>query len=153
MLTFPLKRLTTPFLFVIFALLGGCGESSSGSVSAESGSPEHAATMFFYAIYDKDKNLDKVAKYATPKQARIIKSFGTTRAVARNLLNMQFDTVEIEVDKGRNLRESYGKTATITLIFTGMLHGNKKTDLRTVKMVKRNGNWLVEKIKDDPYAR
>jgi hypothetical protein len=139
-------------MLILFLALAGCSEEASTKVSEESGSPEYAASKFFYSIYES-KNVADTAQYTTPKLQRIIKSYGSTTAVARHLLNMQFDKVEIEIDRGRNLRESYGKKATISLIFRGMLRGNRVTDTRSVKMVKRKGKWLVKKIMYDPYAR
>ena len=146
-----IKRLIAP-AFIFLFLLAGCSKETVTEVSEEGGSPEYAATKFFYSIYES-KDVAATAKYTTPKLQRIIKSYGTNTAVARHLLNMQFDEVIIEIDRGRNLRESYGDKASISLIFRGMLHGNKVTDTRTVNLVKRKGSWLVSKIKDDPYAR
>ncbi len=143
------KRIAITISALLVLLIQGCG---GGSVSGESGSPEQAATEFFYAIY-RDQDLDKVASYATPKLARIVKGYGSIQGVTRNMLNMYFDKVEIEVDKGRNLRENYGDKATITLIFTGSHKGGKVADMRTVKMVRIKGEWLVETVKADPFAR
>lgn len=145
---------STPFiaLAVLALLLSACGKQTETEVKEENGSPEYTATKFFYTLYE-NKDLNAMASYTTPKLQRIIKSYGSTNAVARHLLNMQFDEVVIEIDRGRNLRESYGEKASIALIFTGKLHGNNKADTRTVNLVKRDGRWLVEKIKDDPYAR
>lgn len=143
-----LKQIAVPLFVVVAIFLQGCG----GGVSSEGGSPETAATEFFYAIY-QDKDMDKVVGYATPKMARLLKGYGSIQGITRNMLHMYFDKVEIEVDKGRNLRENYGDKATITLIFSGTYQGGKVSDMRTVKMVKVKGNWLVEKVKDDPFAR
>lgn len=142
----------TPALIAIMLLLGGCGEEGETTVNEELGSPGYTATKFFYSVYET-KDVKTTAKYVTPKLQRIIKSYGTNTGVARHLLNMQFDEVVIEIDRGRNLRETYGDKATIALIFHGKLHGNRKSDTRTVNLVKRKGRWLVSKIKDDPYAR
>jgi hypothetical protein len=140
-------------LVVLFAVafLAACGQSSK-EVKAEGSSPEYTATKFFYAIYD-EKSMEKAQEYATPKLKRLLKGYGNISGVTRNMLNMYFDEVEIEIEKGGNLRESYGDKATLTLIFNGKHHGNKITDVRVVKLVKRKGTWLVEKVKDDPYAR
>lgn len=91
---------------------------------------------------------------ATPRMARIMKSYGTSKQFARNLVNMQYDNVVIEVDMtNMNLREQYGDTANINLIFTGQFNGNKVDDMRSVKMVRKKGNWYVDKINADPFAR
>lgn len=145
------KRITVPLFVLLVALLQGCGNGEK-DVDAEGGTPEHAATKFFYAIYDT-KNMDDVVKYTTPKMTRIVKGYGSIQGIARNMLNMRFDDVVIEIDRGRNLRENYGDKATITLIFNGTYQGGKVSDMRTVKMVKEKGRWLIEKVKDDPFAR
>jgi len=122
-------------------------------VSGDNDSPEYAATVFFYAIYE-EKDLKKTMSLATPKMARIIKSYGSTRQFARNLINMQFDTVNIEIDRtSKSIRKRYGDKATITLIFSGTLNGNNVDDMRSVKLIQKKGKWFIEKIVDDPYAR
>jgi hypothetical protein len=148
-----LKRILTPFIVLLMSVLSACGGSDGEKeVSVESSSPEYTATKFFYAVYGT-KGVEETQKYVVPKLQRIIKSYGSNKAVARNLLNMQFDNVEVKVDKGRNLRESYGDKATIALVLTGTFQGDKKIDTRTVKLIKRNGNWFISKIMDDPWAR
>ncbi|NQZ10055.1 MAG: hypothetical protein HRT35_23130 [Algicola sp.] len=146
-----IKRILTPFLIVLISLLSACGGGEK-EVKEEGSSPEYAATKFFYSVYDT-KDLKEMQKYATPKMKRIIQGHGSINAVTRHMFNMQFDSVEIEVDKGRNLRQTYGETATIVLIFTGTFQGGKVSDMRTVKLVKLKGDWLVAKLMADPWAR
>jgi hypothetical protein len=146
-----IKRILTPFLIVLISLLSACG-GGEAEVKEEGSSPEYAAKKFFYSVYDT-KDLKEMQKYASPKMKRIIQGHGSINAVTRNMFNMQFDSVEIEVDKGRNLRETYGEKATIVLIFTGTFQGGKVSDMRTVKLEKRKGNWLVTKLMADPWAR
>jgi hypothetical protein len=147
-----LKRIVTPTLMFMLLLLTACGEKGETAVKEDLSTPEYTATKFFYTLYE-NKDIKATAKYVTPKLARIIKSYGSTKAVTRHLLNMQFDEVIIEIDRGRNLRETYGEKASISLIFRGQFQGNKIADTRTINLVKREGQWLISKIKDDPYAR
>lgn len=146
---YPLRIFITAFIMI---LLTACSDDGP-EVSGDNDSPEYAATVFFYAIYE-EKDLKKTMSLATPKLARIIKSYGSTRQFARNLINMQFDTVTIEIDRtSKSIRKRYGDKATITLIFSGTLNGNKVDDMRSVKLISKKGKWFVEKIVDDPYAR
>jgi hypothetical protein len=133
-------RISVGIACILF-LLSACNDQAK-TMDTKSGSPEYAANQFFYSIYNR-KNIDEMSKYATPKLQRIIKSYGSTNAVARHLLNMQFDEVIIEIDRGSNLRESYGDKATISLIFNGRLHGNKKADTAPSKWLNaRVTGWL-----------
>ncbi|WP_042145020.1 MULTISPECIES: hypothetical protein [unclassified Pseudoalteromonas] len=140
------------FTFFILTFLTACSDDGP-EVSGDNDSPEYAATVFFYAIYE-EKDLKKTMSMATPKLARIIKSYGSTRQFARNLINMQFDTVNIEIDRtSKSIRKRYGDKATITLIFSGTHLGKKVDDMRSVKLINKKGKWFIEKIVDDPYAR
>jgi len=146
---YPIRIIFTAFLMVF---LTACSDDGP-EVSGDNDSPEYAATVFFYAIYE-EKDLKKTMSLATPKMARIIKSYGSTRQFARNLINMQFDTVNIEIDRtSKSIRKRYGDKATITLIFSGTLNGNNVDDMRSVKLIQKKGKWFIEKIVDDPYAR
>ncbi|PAJ75623.1 hypothetical protein CJF42_03770 [Pseudoalteromonas sp. NBT06-2] len=145
----PVRIFFTIFLMVI---LTACSDDGP-EVSGDNASPEYAATVFFYAIYE-EKDLKKTMSLATPKLARIIKSYGSTRQFARNLINMQFDTVNIEIDRtSKSIRKRYGDKATITLIFSGTLNGRNVDDMRSVKLINKKGKWFIKKIIDDPYAR
>ena len=75
-----------------------------------------------------------------------MRSYGTASQFARNLVNMQYDEVTIEVDMtNQSLREQYGKEAKINLIFTGQLHGEQVDDMRSVQMIKKKGKWYAIK--------
>lgn len=133
-------------------VLSACLEKEN-KVKADRSSPEYSATMFFYAVLaDKDKNEAK--KFAADKIDRLLDSYGSTSSFSRHLLNMRYDTVTVEVERSANLREVYsGDSATITMLFTGLVNGNKVDDFRRVKLIKEGGTWLVYEIKADPFAR
>lgn len=139
-------------LFISMTALTGCLEKDK-KVKADRSSPEYSATMFFYAVLaDKDK--EKAKKYASDKIDRLLDSYGGTSSFSRHLLNMRYDTVTVEVERTSNLREVYsGDSATITMLFTGLVNGNKVDDFRKVKLTKERGAWLVAEIKADPFAR
>lgn len=139
------------FLLVFVFFLSACG--SDEPHRGDKNSPSYAATMFFDAIYNK-KDLELAAKRATPRMARVMRSYGTAKQFARNLINMQYDKVTIEVDMtNQSLREQYGDNAKVNLVFTGQLHGEQVDDMRSVQMLLKKGNWYVDKINPDPYAR
>lgn len=132
-------------------MLQGCGGDSIPS--GENNTPGESATIYFDTLYNQ-QDLNKAMTMATPKLARIMKSYGTSKQFARNLVNMQYDEVVIEVDMtNMSVREQYGDKANINLIFTGYHNGNKIDDMRSVKMVRKKGKWYVEKINPDPFAR
>ncbi|PCK29933.1 hypothetical protein [Pseudoalteromonas piscicida] len=141
--------------FVIIAamlLLSACG-SDEDAARGDKDTPGFAATMYFDALYNQ-KNFDAAIAIATPRHARIMRSYGTASQFARNLVNMQYDEVTIEVDMtNQSLREQYGNTAKINLIFTGQLRGEQVDDMRSVSMVRKKGKWYVDKILADPFAR
>ena len=119
-------------------LLFGCG--SEDSPKGEKNTPGNTATLYFDALYNQ-KDFDLAMQYATPK-------------MARNLINMQYDEVVIEVDMtNMSLREQYGDKANINLIFTGYFNGKKIDDMRSVQMIRKKSNWYIEKINPDPFAR
>lgn len=145
------STLTQLIMLFTFSLLTACG-GGGGEIKDPGNTPEYAAQRFFYAIFI-DKDMGAVQQYSTPKLKRLIKGYGSINGIKRNMLNMQFDTVEISIERTGNLRENYGETATLTLIFDGRYNGNKVSDFRDVKLEKKEGKWLVAKVKADPYAR
>jgi len=146
-----MKYLLTLFMLFSMLSLQGCG--SEDSASGDTNTPGQSATMYFDTLYN-GKDLKKAMTMATPKLGRIMKSYGTSKQFARNLVNMQYDEVVIEVDMtNMSLREQYGDNANINLIFTGYFNGNKVDDMRSVKMVRKKGKWYVDKINADPFAR
>ncbi|RJF34286.1 hypothetical protein [Pseudoalteromonas gelatinilytica] len=143
-------------ILLIFVLLSSCflfGCGSEDAPKGEKNTPGNVATLYFDALYNQN-DLNLAMEYATPKMARIMKSYGTAGQFARNLVNMQYDEVVIEVDMtNMSLREQYGDKANINLIFTGYFNGKKVDDMRSVKMIRKKGNWYIEKINADPFAR
>ena len=141
----------TTVLFLALVILFGCG--SDESTRGDKSNPGFVATMYFDAIYNK-KDFDAAIQLATPKMGRIMRSYGTAKQFARNLINLQYDSVKIEVDMtNQSLREQYGDDAKVNLVFTGMLRGEQVDDMRSVQMIRKKGKWYVDKINPDPFAR
>ena len=138
-------------LVFAFTMLTACGSDENAAGAKDS--PGYTATLYFDALYNKN-SLELATQHSTPRLARIMRSYGTASQFARNLVNMQYDEVTIEVDMtNQSLREQYGKEAKINLIFTGQLHGEQVDDMRSVQMIKKKGKWYVDKILADPFAR
>jgi hypothetical protein len=141
-------------IFVLISLLlsltlAGCGDGPNPS----NNTPGDTATAYFDALYNQ-KDLKKASSLATPNLARIMKSYGTAKQFSRNLVNLQYDDVVIEVDMtNMSLREQFGDSAKINLIFTGYLNGDKIDDMRSVKLLLKKNKWYVDKILADPFAR
>ena len=143
-------------------MLFGCGSESNsdsakastkGSAATATDSPELIAVKFFEAIY-VDNDIKKAQKFVSPSLQRVMSSYHSGKAMGRTLLNMSFDEVTITVeDTNKSVREFYTDKADVMLIFTGSYDGNKQVNMRMVKMVKQNGKWFVNEIKDDPFAR
>lgn len=141
------------FLVLLFSLLLFACTEDAPKVNADIGSPEFAAGEFFHALYTS-KDLERAKALSTESYARILDAYGNTKGVVRTLYNMSFDEVNISIDRtGKNLREQYGKTAEITMLFEGKSNGNKKIETRVVKMVKEDDRWVVEGVKPNPYSR
>ncbi|GAA61990.1 hypothetical protein P20652_3881 [Pseudoalteromonas sp. BSi20652] len=144
-----MKKITSLLSLVICLFLSACGDDSK----TLGDTPGDTATAYFDALYNQ-QNLQKASTMATPNLTRIMKSYGTAKQFSRNLVNMQYDEVTIEVDMtNMSVREQYGDNAKINLIFTGYLNGDKIDDFRSVKMLRKKGKWYIDKIIADPYAR
>ncbi|BBN81359.1 hypothetical protein PA25_13440 [Pseudoalteromonas sp. A25] len=144
-------KLIKTILVAVSVFLVACG--GDDTPRGDEGNPSYAATVYFDALYNKD-NINIALEHATPRLARIMRSYGTASQFTRNLVNMQFDEVTIEVDMtNASLREQYGDKAKVNLVFTGYLNGDKVDDMRSVQMLRKKGKWYVDKINPDPFAR
>ncbi|WP_306521483.1 hypothetical protein [Rheinheimera sp.] len=145
-------------LLLTSALLFGCGEESDTKEATSSAAtiaevPESNAVKFFNAILIEN-DLKKAKKLAVPSMARVLDSYSTGKAAGRTLFNMRFDKLEITVeDTNKNVREFYTDKADVMLIFTGEYDGDRRVDMRMVKLVNQKGKWLISEVKTDPFAR
>lgn len=139
------------WFIIVMLLISGCERASQ--LNAQRGTPEYVAAEFFNALYN-EKDLEQAKRVSTPEFAELLGSYGSTRQVARIMLNMTFDSVEISVNRsGQNLRQQYDTEANITLILTGSYDGAKQTDMRTIVLVKQKGRWVVSHVKNDPFSK
>lgn len=141
-----------PLVLVLF--LSACDERKNVPAFANPDAPEYRALRFFDAIYN-EKNLGNAQKYATPKLSRIIRSYGTVRGYARYVLNLQIDQgVDLNIDRSLN-QVSTGKSdrTFVNILFDGTHNDEPVKEVRKVKFIKVDDEWLIEDIEDDPYMK
>jgi len=144
-----MKKISSLLSLFVCLFISACGDDAK----TLGDTPGDTATAYFDALYNQ-QDLQKASTMATPNLTRIMKSYGTAKQFSRNLVNMQYDEVVIEVDMtNMSVREQYGDNAKINLIFTGYFNGDKIDDFRSVKMLRKKGKWYIDKIVADPYAR
>lgn len=115
--------------------------------------PESVAVDFFNYVYNQN-DLEKAMALATPKYARILKHYGSSKRVQSVLFNRRYDTVDIQLSK--ELRFQEGDSAsrsqtTVTLLLNGTFAGDRYKDIKYVVLNRHQGQWRVEKLKADPY--
>lgn len=151
-----------PYLGCLLAVLcfSGCGGDSApssaqteASAHVNSESPQDVAVHFFVSLLQRN-DAKEAQKYATGSVGRIMGGYGSAKAYARNVLNMNFDEVEVSIDKSnQSVREFYKDRTTVILNFIGTKDGNKVHQFREIIMLEEKGEWRVGEIKPDPFAR
>lgn len=131
-------------------LIFGCGESSKDTITNVD-NPEVVAIEFFNALYN-EQNIKKSASVCSPKLARIILHYKSTKAVARHMFNMSFDNVEITPDdSGVKVREQFKNSAVITVYFDGYYQNNHLKDVKRLSLIQVEDKWIIDKILKDPF--
>ncbi|MBO1254862.1 hypothetical protein J3L16_04055 [Alteromonas sp. 5E99-2] len=145
-------------LVIICICLSGCKKDKDEEEEGvgrygmlDDGTPQFTAVKFMQSLYN-DPNTNKVLELSTERLARVLKRYRSNRNIQRNVVNLMFDTVEIN-PKGAGTagRSEFSQKATIHLFFTGYKDGDKMDDIRTIEMVKVNGEWRVDKIHPDRF--
>ena len=84
--------------------------------------------------------------------ARMLKRYRTNRNVQRYIVNLRYDTVTITPQGGNGVgRSEFSESAKVTLFFSGMYGDDKVEDLRTVNMIREDGQWKVDRIAPDHF--
>lgn len=136
--------------FGLILLLLGCGESNKDTIKNVD-NPEVVAIAFFDALYN-EKNIKKAASVCSPKLARIILHYKSTKAVARHMFNMSYDKVEITPDdSGIKVREQFKDSAVITIYFNGYYQDNNLKDVKRLSLIQVEDKWVIDKILKDPF--
>ena len=88
----------------------------------------------------------------SPKLARIILHYKSTKAVARHMFNMSYDKVEITPDdSGIKVREQFKDSAVITIYFNGYYQDNNLKDVKRLSLIQVEDKWVIDKILKDPF--
>ncbi|GAA6204512.1 MULTISPECIES: hypothetical protein [Thalassotalea] len=142
------KYFKTSFFVLLFTLLG-CNNGEEPI--SELDNPELVTVAFFNALYN-EKDIKKAASVCSPKLARIILHYKSTKAVGRHLFNMSYDNVEIAPDdSGVKVREQFKNKAIITVYFDGYYNDDKLKDVKRVSLVQIDDRWVIDKIMKDPF--
>lgn len=141
-----LKFITVGLVF----LLSACGEEDKDKIS-DVDNPEVVTIAFFNALYNEN-NIKKAASVCSPKLARIILHYKSTKAVARHLFNMSYDNVVVKPDdSGVKVREQFKNSAEITVYFDGYYQDNRLKDVKRLSLIQVDNKWVIDKILKDPF--
>ncbi|QHJ10665.1 hypothetical protein FX988_00885 [Paraglaciecola mesophila] len=132
-------------VFVISACDGPTNTGAGKYGMMDTNIPEYAAVQFFTHIY-ADDDLTGALEYASPKLARLMKSYRINRNVQRHVLNLTFDKVEIKPSAANAGRNEFAKEASVSLFFEGTLNGEIVKDLRQVKLIRSKSGWKVDEV-------
>ncbi len=141
-----LKLITLSLVLFISA----CGEKDKNKIT-DVDDPEIVTIEFFNALYNEN-NIKKAASVCSPKLARIIMHYKSTKAVARHMFNMSYDKVEIKPDdSGVKVREQFKGSAVITVYFDGYYNDNRLKDVKRLSLIQIDDRWVIDKILKDPF--
>jgi hypothetical protein len=132
---------------VIIALaMFGCGSDPKEKAD----NAEGVAIAFFNAIYNQN-DINKAKTLCTPRFAKEISKYVTTKNVARRLFNMSFDSVEIDAALGdAKVRGEFKNSGKLTLLFTGYRQEKIYKELKKIKLIKQGDIWLIDELLRDP---
>lgn len=140
-------------LFTVL-ILSACGEKKEGIGRygmLDESTPEYTTVMFLKSVYEDD-NLDTAIRLSSEKMSRILTRYHTNSNVQRHLLNLKYDTVTITPQSaGKIGRNEFSEKSTITVFLSGNYNGDKVEDLRSLDLIKEDGEWKVNKIHPDAY--
>ena len=151
--------MTTRMWYVLFGLftvliLSACGKKEEGIGRygmLDESTPEYTTVAFLKSVYEDD-NLDTAIRLSSEKLSRILTRYHTNSNVQRHLLNLKYDTVTITPQSaGRVGRNEFAEKSTITVFLSGTYNDDKIEDLRSLDLIKEDGEWKVNKIHPDAY--
>jgi hypothetical protein len=138
-------------LVVVFFLIAGCSgnkeEVSAGRYGMmSSDTPQYNGILFLRSIYNEDK-LDAAISLSTERYGRILKGYHTNKTVQRQVFSLRLDSMVAEpVSGGSLLFNERLEKAEIEMKITGQYNGDKIIELKTLSMVKVDGDWKVKGV-------
>ncbi|MBU2976767.1 hypothetical protein [Alteromonas sp. C1M14] len=153
-----MARLLPPtyiFVITVFSmLLASCGKQEEGLGRygmLDDNTPDYAAVSFMESIYHDD-NIDGALALSSQSMTRILTRYHSNRNVQRHIVNLRYDEVTITPQGSNRVgRNQYAEEATVTLFFSGTYGDDKIEDLRTVKLIREDGHWKVDRIDPDHF--
>ncbi len=144
------------FKAIIFAItllgLGACSPSNQASEEINAGAklslrtPELSSLGFLSAVYN-DKDIEKAKFYVDDPLKEILGHYYIAAAVQRNMLNLSMTNVELEVDEvDIDFFRKFTDDVTVIVKMKGLRGGQPWVDDRTLRLNKRNGNWIIVEI-------
>jgi hypothetical protein len=135
--------------------LAACGEKGDKGLGRygmlDESTPEYTTVMFLRSIYE-DENLNGAIEVSSKKMARILTRYHSNRNVQRHLLNLRYDDVIITPQSTGGVgRSEFSEKSTITVFLSGTYGEDKIEDLRSLDLIKEEGEWKVNKIHPDTY--
>ncbi|WP_374758459.1 hypothetical protein [Shewanella sp. MBTL60-007] len=118
----------------------------SSSESASLRSPELTSLGFLSAIY-VDRDVDKAKLYVDESLKEILGHYYIASSVQRYVLNLSMTNVELEVDEvDIDFFRKFTDDVTVIVKIKGLRGGQEWIDDRTLRLHKRNGNWIIVEI-------
>ncbi|WP_041416442.1 hypothetical protein [Shewanella halifaxensis] len=121
-------------------------DDSSISAPLSLRTPELTSLGFLSAIY-VDRNVDKAKLYVDEPLKEILSHYYIAASVQRNMLNLSMTDVELEVDEvDIDFFRKFTDDVTVIIKIKGLRGGQQWIDDRTLRLHKRNGNWIIVEI-------
>ena len=128
------------FIFSIIVVSFGCTPEKTER------SENEVTIAFFDAVYNK-KDLKSVTTLSSVEFKKEVEKYRTVRNFSRRLLNLSFDSVEVETQKSKTqIIDELNIKITMTALLTGNRNGSIYKEVKKISLVKEGNVWLVDKI-------
>ncbi|MGS0680867.1 hypothetical protein ACVBIL_06900 [Shewanella sp. 125m-7] len=141
-----------PLLFAAILGLVACSPSeqhsddASASANQSLRTPELTSLGFLSAVYI-DRNVDKAKFFVDDSLKEILSHYYIAASVQRNMLNLSMTEVELEVDEvDIDFFRKFTDDVTVIVKIKGLRGGQSWIDDRTLRLHKRQGNWIIVEI-------
>ena len=124
-------------------LLFGCDQSSQNLAPK---SPEAKAIEFLDNIYNK-RDVKSASKLVDTRLQELMRHYHIASSVQRHMLNLAMTNVKLEVDDiDIDFFRKFSTDVTVKVKLLGLKGGEQWLDDRTLRLKKRNGNWVIVEI-------